>query len=213
MSVASNLSRRCVLEAHGVGERVHRKRVLGCALRSEEVDPGPERQDEIVVRKRRHLREANLALGQIDGADRVLVHHHVRLLVEQVAQRVPDVGRLEQGGRDLVQERLERAVVALVDQHDLRARVLELAHGADAGEPSAEDENAWCGCWNDLAVRRPGFMAARERSRSSNARTHRWSGASGGAVYQANRNPGLSCSARFHGREQPALDTERHRAS
>ena len=138
---------KVLLEAHGVGERVHRKRVLGCALRSEEVDPGPERQDEIVVRERCHLREANLALGQIDGADRVLVHHHVRLLVEQVAQRVPDVGRLEQGGRDLVQERLERAVVALVDQHDLRARVLELARGADAGEPSAEDEYTWhMGC-------------------------------------------------------------------
>ena len=74
-----------LLESHGVGERVHRKCVLGCARRSEEVDPGPERQDQVVVGERRHFREANLAVGQIDGSDGVLVHRDVRLLVEEVA--------------------------------------------------------------------------------------------------------------------------------
>jgi hypothetical protein len=40
-------------------------------------------------------------------------------IVEQVAERVADRGRLEEVGRDLVQERLERVVVVLVDEQDV----------------------------------------------------------------------------------------------
>ena len=48
----------------------------------------------------------------------------VLLVVEQVAQRVPDRGRLEQAGRDLVEERLEGVVVVPVDEHDVDVGVL-----------------------------------------------------------------------------------------
>ena len=55
---------------------------------------------------------------------------------------MPHVVLFEQSGRDLVQQRLERAVVVLVDQDDLGVGVLELPCGADSREPTAEDENA-----------------------------------------------------------------------
>ena len=67
----------------------------------------------------------------------------VVLLAEEVAQRVPDGDRLQQVGGDLVQERLERVVVVLVDEHDVHVGVLELACGADAGEAAAEDDDPW----------------------------------------------------------------------
>ena len=72
----------------------------------------------------------------------VLVHGDVRLVVEEVAQRMADGSRLEQAGRDLVQERLERVVVVLVDEHDVGVGVLQLPRGADSGEASAEDQDA-----------------------------------------------------------------------
>ena len=54
-----------------------------------------------------------------------------------------DRGRLEEPGRQLVEERLEGVVVVAVDQHDLCVRLLELLCRADAGEAASEDEHAW----------------------------------------------------------------------
>ena len=48
----------------GVGERVHRERVLGGALGAEEVDLGAERQHQVVVGQRRHLGERDLPLAR-----------------------------------------------------------------------------------------------------------------------------------------------------
>jgi hypothetical protein len=52
---------------------------------------------------------------------------------------------LEQAGRELVEQRLERVVVVAVDEHHLGVGVLELLRGADAGEAAAENEDAWAG--------------------------------------------------------------------
>ena len=74
----------------------------------------------------------------VDGR---LVDRDVRLVVEEIAERVTDRGRLEQVGRDLVEERLKGVVVVPVDEHDVHVDPLQLARGADAGEAAAEDEN------------------------------------------------------------------------
>ena len=65
----------------------------------------------------------------------------VGLLVEEVAQRVPHLGRLQQVGRELVEERLERVVVVLVDEDDVGVGVLQGPGRADAGEAAAEDDD------------------------------------------------------------------------
>ena len=131
-----------LLEAHRIGERVHRERVLGGTGGSEEVDLGAEREHEVVVGQRRHLGELDLALVQVDPGDGVQVDTDVRLLVEEVAQRMSDRRPLEQGGRDLVEERLEGVVVVLVDQHDVDVGLLQRLRGAEPGEASAEDQDA-----------------------------------------------------------------------
>ena len=54
-----------------------------------------------------------------------------------------DRGRLEQAGRELVEERLERVVVVPVDEDDVGIGFLELLCRTDPGESSSEDEHAW----------------------------------------------------------------------
>ena len=119
------------------------KRVLGGALGAEEVDLRAEPEDEVVVRRaaRGPSKLTSRASRSIAG-HRGLVHRRVLLAVQQVTQRVADRRRLEQAGRELVEERLEGVVVVPVDEHDVGVRVLELLRRADAGEAAAENENA-----------------------------------------------------------------------
>ena len=79
------------------------------------------------------------------------------LVVEQIPQRVPDRGGLQQVGGDLVQERLERVVVVLVDHRHGDVGVLELPGGADATEAPTEDDH----------MRRPGVDRVPSPSRRS----------------------------------------------
>ena len=130
------------LEADGVGERVHRECVLGRAGGAEEVDLGAEREYEIVVRQRLHHRELDLAAGEVDPGDRVDVDAGVLLVVEEVAQRVPHLRRLQQVGCDLVEERLEGVVVVLVHDHDFHVGFLQRARRTHAREATAEDQDA-----------------------------------------------------------------------
>ena len=67
---------------------------------------------------------------------------HVVLVVDEVAQGVTDGTRLEQAGRQLVEERLERVVVVPVDEDDVHVRVPELERCAEPSEAPAEDEDA-----------------------------------------------------------------------
>ena len=116
--------------------------MLGSALGSEEVDLRTERRHEVVVGERCHLGELHLALVQVDRRDSRLVNSDVRLLLKEVAQGMSDRCGFEQGGRDLVEERLEGVVVVLVDEHDVDVGVLQLPCGAESRKASPEDQDA-----------------------------------------------------------------------
>ena len=136
------LVQNVLLEAHRVGEGVHREGVLGSALGSEEVDLRTERRHEVVIGERRHLGELHLALVQVDRGDSCLVNSDVRLLLKEVAQGMSYRGGFEQVGGDLVEERLESVVVVLVDQHDVDVDVLQRFGRAYPGKAPAEDQDA-----------------------------------------------------------------------
>jgi hypothetical protein len=131
-----------LLEPDRVAQRVHRERVLGGALGAEEVHLRAERQDQVVVGQRVEPVEADLPRVQVDRGDGGLVDDAVLLPPDQVAQRVPDGAGLEQSGRELVKQRLERVVVVPVHDHDVRVRLRELLRRADPGKAAAEDEHA-----------------------------------------------------------------------
>src|SRR6185437_3219590 len=80
---------------------------------------------------------------------------------------------LEQVGRDLVQQRLERVVVVLVDEDDVHVGVLQLPGRADAGEAPAQDHHApprGAGCaispHRDAEI----YISAREREETVSLR-------------------------------------------
>jgi hypothetical protein len=79
--------------------------------------------------------------GEVDAGDRGLVHGDVRLLVEQVAQGMAARRRLQQVGGHLVEQRLERVVVVLVDECDVDIGVLQLPRRADAAEATPEHDH------------------------------------------------------------------------
>ena len=112
------------------------------SLDTEEVHLGAESEDEVVVGQGLELAETDLARVEIDRRDRVLVNPRVRLLVNEIANRVADRRLLEQPRRHLVQERLEGVVVVLVDEDDVDIALLQLLHGADAREAAADDQDA-----------------------------------------------------------------------
>jgi hypothetical protein len=130
-----------VLQANRVGQGVHREGVLGRARDAEELGAGAERQDEVVVPQRRQSLAPHLAPGEIDRGHLRLVDGGARVVVEQVAQGVPFRRRLEQVGGDLVEQRLERVIVVLVDDGDVDVGTAELAGGTDAAEAAAENDH------------------------------------------------------------------------
>ena len=67
----------------------------------------------------------------------------VLLVVEEVAQRMPDLRRLQQSRRDLVEQRLEGVVVVLVDDHDVHVRLLQCSRCPDSRKAAAEYQDAW----------------------------------------------------------------------
>ncbi len=84
-SAASQRRRTCSLSSHRVGERVHRKGVLGRTLDAEEGDLGADPEDEVVVVDGGHLVELNPAAFQVDRGRGRLVDGGVGLIVKQVA--------------------------------------------------------------------------------------------------------------------------------
>jgi hypothetical protein len=62
--------------------------------------------------------------------------------VEEVAERMADRRLREEVGRDLVEERLERVEVVLVDEDDVDVRLLQRAGSADPRKASSENEDA-----------------------------------------------------------------------
>ena len=67
------------------------------------------------------------------------------MAVQQFADRVADLGRPELVGGDLIEQRLERVVVVLVDDREPDRRVAQLLRRADAAEAGAEDHDMWLG--------------------------------------------------------------------
>ena len=108
---------------------------------AEEVDPGPQAHDQEVVLLGVPVGEVHGPGVQVDAGDGGLGEGQVVLLVHELADGVADRLRVQHVGGHLVEQRLERVVVVAVHQHHVHRCLLELAGGADAPEPGAEDED------------------------------------------------------------------------
>jgi hypothetical protein len=62
------------------------------------------------------------------------------VLVEEVAQGVPDRRLLEEPRRHLVEQRLKGVVVVFVDKHDVDIAFAKLLGGSDTAEAATKDK-------------------------------------------------------------------------
>jgi hypothetical protein len=77
----------------------------------------------------------------VHTGDRALAEGDVGLPVEQAPDRVGHVGRVQPRRRHLVEQRLERREVLLVDERDLDRRLGEAPGGGEPTEPGADDDD------------------------------------------------------------------------
>src|SRR5204863_3735539 len=80
----------------------------------------------------------------VDAGDLGLQHREVAALhlpAQRVADRRADGRRAEARSRHLVQQRLEQVVVGAVDQRDLDVGPGQRAHGLQAAETAADDDD------------------------------------------------------------------------
>ena len=111
------------------------------AVDAEELDHRAEREHEVVEADRVHVLELRRLLVEVDRGRARLVDRDVRLVVEEIAQRVRHDRRVDQTRRELIQHRLERVVVARVDEHDVDVGFLQLARGTEAGKAATENQD------------------------------------------------------------------------
>ena len=117
--------------------------MLRRSLGPEEGHARAESDDEVVVVERVDLVKLHSALLKVDFGRSGNLDARVRLLVEEIAERMADRRLLEQARRHLVQERLERVEVVPVDDRDVDVSVLQVPRRTNAAEAAAKDQNLW----------------------------------------------------------------------
>ena len=80
---------------------------------------------------------------EVDVGDRPHHERRVAMATQQRAHGERDVAHVEAGRGHLVEQRLERVEVVLVDEGDAYVGVAERAHHSGAPEPCSDDDDVW----------------------------------------------------------------------
>ncbi len=119
-------------------KRVQRECELLSTGHPEVVGSCADREHQRVVRDRLLAVDEHVPGVRVDADDRFHPALDVELVTEDRTHRVGNIARIEPRGRDLVQQRLERVVVAAVDDHDVDRPVREVLHDVEAREASTD---------------------------------------------------------------------------
>ena len=143
-SKAMRIRRRMVVASSIV---LRPARVAGPVVVAEVLVTGAGRDDQRVVGDRPAVRQDDLAPVGIEPDRLAEEHGRVPVAAQDRAQRLGDVARRERPGRDLVEQGLEQVMVQPVDEGDLDlGRPTQLAGRVQAGEPTADDDDAVAAC-------------------------------------------------------------------
>ena len=129
----------------GVGDGLQREGVLVHAGHAERARHRARGQHEPVEGNGLTLGGEQLVARPVDSAHGAQSGVHVGPAVEDATHRVGDALGVEAGGGDVVEERLEGVVVALVDDHHVDVAARERTRRAQAAEPCAHDHHAPAG--------------------------------------------------------------------
>ena len=178
-----------VANPNGVAQRFEVQRMFTNGVVAQVVGNRPQRQDEMVVGKLDRLPIQTLTRLPALHADTTVVQVDVPnpsaddpRAAQAGAQRAGNVRRLQAAGGDFGEHRREQQCVGFADQRELHQRIgaekaLQLARGADSGEPAAEDEDSllfrgWRRGWHlgfrpEQALRDPGRQRRKESEQAS----------------------------------------------
>jgi hypothetical protein len=131
----------------GVLNGLEPRRELGPVVVAEVAVRGAGGEDEVVVEHLRAALQANAPRHRVDVQR--LVHHHLRVAgaAEDAADGLRDVSRRKHSQRHLVQQRLKGMVVGAVDHGDVNGQLAQPLRRGDAGESSADDDDARAGAF------------------------------------------------------------------
>jgi len=79
---------------------------------------------------------------KVDAVHLVQPHVRVAVTAQDAAHRMGDLGRIEQPGGNLVQQRLEEVVVVPVDDQHVSVRRAQRARRTESAEAGADDDHA-----------------------------------------------------------------------
>ena len=130
-----------VADPYGVLEVVQREGVLARAVDAEVVGRGTGGHHEVVERHRALGAEGDGVAVPVDADDLVLAEQHPLLATEDPPDDVADVGGVQAGGGDLVEQRQEGVEVVAVDDGDVDVLALEPLGGRQAPEAGAHDDD------------------------------------------------------------------------
>ena len=123
-----------------VGDRLEPGRVGGPLLVAEVGMPDAGGDDEAVVCHPAAVLEADATAGGIEVHGLAEQDLDVGLAAQERPQRLGDLGGRQRSGGDLVEQRREQVVVVAVDEGDAHGRVAQAAHGIEAREAPADDD-------------------------------------------------------------------------
>ena len=125
-----------------ISHRLQPERVLRHAGHAEGVRDRTRRQDEMVVGEAPTVVEVDKSFIEVNAGDRADHHRGVALPVEDPSRRVRDVVSIESRRGDLIEQRLERVVVSLVDEHDLHREAPQRLRRREAAESRPDDHDS-----------------------------------------------------------------------
>ncbi len=125
-------------ESHCVSGGLQREGVIGHAGYPEVLGDRSGRDDQRVVGQRFATIDHDPTSDQIETGDRGHTHGHIGLATNDPPHRVGDVVGMEARRRHLVQERLERVVVAGIDEGDGDPAIGQTSGHPQPAEPGAD---------------------------------------------------------------------------
>ena len=129
-----------VPQRHRVPPRIQPEAVLGRPRHPVVRRRHPRRQDQVVVLELPSVGQRDPPLDGIDPGQLPQPEPHT-LPARKRPRRVHHIARIQPGRRHLVQQRLERAVPVVIDQHHLHPRPRQLSHRRQPGKPRTNNDH------------------------------------------------------------------------
>ena len=99
-------------------------------------------RDDKVIIGQPHIRQDDFLRAGVDVGNRAEDGSRIGLTAENAADRAGDIGRRQARRGDLVEERLEKMIVAAIDDGDVRRAAAERPRRAQAAKSGAENDDA-----------------------------------------------------------------------